>query len=79
MKMDVKLHTLGDSNHIDSDILRLTWVGDLEMHGVYPYTLVQGRLNSSERRTGIPESGLSNPAIGSEMAERTPGRGRGES
>jgi hypothetical protein len=53
MKVDAKLHTLGDSNHIDSDILRLTWVGDLEMHGVYPFTLVQGRINSLKGELGF--------------------------
>ncbi len=46
MQLDVNLRTLGDSNRVDSDILRLSWAGNMEMHGVYPYTLVQGRINA---------------------------------
>ncbi len=53
IQLSVRLHTLGDDNRIDSDILRLTWVGDFNMRGVYPYTLVQGRMNSLKGELGI--------------------------
>ena len=33
LRLNVKVQTLGDDNRIDSDILRLTWVGDLSVRG----------------------------------------------
>jgi hypothetical protein len=46
LRLNVKLQTMGNANHIDSDILRLTWVGNLSVKGVHPYTLFDGRVNA---------------------------------
>jgi len=54
IQLDVKIYTVGDSNRVDSDILRMAWVGDLEMHGLYPFTLVQGRMNALNGELGLP-------------------------
>ncbi len=54
IQLDVQVHTLGDSNRVDTDILRMAWVGDLDMHGLYPFTLVQGRVNALNGELGLP-------------------------
>jgi len=54
IQLDVKLYTLGDSNRVDSDVLRMAWVGNLEMQGLYPFTLVEGRMNALNGELGLP-------------------------
>jgi hypothetical protein len=53
LRLNVKVQTLGNKNQIDSDILRLTWVGDLSIRGVHPYTLFNGRINSLDGGLGL--------------------------
>jgi hypothetical protein len=46
LRLNVQVRTVGDDNRIDSDFLRLTWVGDLSVKGTHPYTLFNGRINA---------------------------------
>lgn len=46
VRLNVQVRTLGDNNRIDSDVLRLTWVGNLSVKGTHPYTLFNGRINA---------------------------------
>lgn len=51
--LDVKVRTTGSDNRINSDILRLAWVGDLAVRGIHPYTLLEGRVNTLEGDFGL--------------------------
>lgn len=53
LRMNVRVRTLGDDNRIDSDIIRLAWVGDLTVRGTHPYTLLNGRVNSLSGDFGL--------------------------
>ncbi|MCD6024297.1 MAG: hypothetical protein K0Q91_1213 [Fibrobacteria bacterium] len=53
LRLNVKVQTLGNNNYIDSDILRLTWVGNLSVRGVHPYTLFNGRINALNGGLGL--------------------------
>lgn len=52
VQVRIDLETAGTGNRIDTDILRANYVGNFSMHGVYPYALVQGRINSSSGQLG---------------------------
>lgn len=53
LRMNVKVQTLGNDNRIDSDLLRLTWVGNLSVRGVHPFTLYNGRINALDGGLGL--------------------------
>jgi hypothetical protein len=53
LRLNVKVQTLGNRNRIDSDMLRLTWVGDLSVRGIHPYTLYNGRVNGLSGSFGL--------------------------
>jgi hypothetical protein len=53
LRLNVQLQTLGNDNRIDSDMLRLTWVGDLKVRGTHPYTLFNGRVNALNGSLGL--------------------------
>ena len=38
LRLNVRVQTLGAGNRIDSDMLRLSWVGNLTVRGTHPYT-----------------------------------------
>lgn len=52
MQVQIRVETAGIENSIDTDILRFNYVGDFSMNGIYPYALVQGRINSSKGQLG---------------------------
>jgi hypothetical protein len=52
MQVRIDLETAGTGNVIETDVLRVNYVGNFSMHGVYPYALVQGRINSSKGELG---------------------------
>jgi hypothetical protein len=53
LRLNLRVQTTGSNNRIDSDILRLTWVGNLSVKGVHPYTLFEGRVNSIDGGFGL--------------------------
>jgi hypothetical protein len=53
LRLNVKLQTLGNDNHIDSDLLRLNWVGNLSVRGIHPFTLYNGRINALDGGLGL--------------------------
>jgi hypothetical protein len=53
IRLNVQVRTLGDNNRIDSDFLRMTWVGNLSVRGTHPYTLFNGRVNSLDGGIGL--------------------------
>jgi len=55
--LDLQLEAVGDSNRINTDVLRLSFLGDLEIKGIYPYTLVNGKLTGLQGEIG--QSGAS--------------------
>ena len=52
MQVEINVETAGTGNHIETDILRLGFVGNFSMKGAYPYALVQGRINSTQGELG---------------------------
>jgi hypothetical protein len=46
MQVQINVETAGRGNSIETDVLRLAYVGNLSMVGTYPYALVRGRINS---------------------------------
>jgi len=50
--LDLQLEAVGTANHIDTDVLRLNFLGDLEVKGVYPYTLFNGKLTGLQGEIG---------------------------
>lgn len=52
MQIQINLETSGSGNSIETDILRMRYVGNFSMSGVLPYALVQGRLSSQSGELG---------------------------
>ncbi len=52
MQMQINVETSGSGNKIETDIFRMTYVGNFSMRGVYPYALVDGRINSTQGELG---------------------------
>ena len=46
------METAGRGNSIETDILRVSYVGNFSMAGTYPYALVQGRISSQKGELG---------------------------
>lgn len=52
IQVQINVETAGTGNSIETDILRMKYVGNFSMSGTYPYALVQGRISSSEGELG---------------------------
>jgi hypothetical protein len=52
MQVQINIETAGSGNIIETDILRLAYVGNVSMVGVYPFALMQGRLTAREGSLG---------------------------
>jgi hypothetical protein len=52
MQVQINVETAGSGNSIQTDILRLNYVGNFSMAGIYPYALVQGRITSQSGELG---------------------------
>ena len=52
MQVQINLETAGAGNTIETDILRVAYVGNVSMVGTYPYALMRGRLSSREGTLG---------------------------
>ncbi|MDB5103260.1 MAG: hypothetical protein JWP91_949 [Fibrobacteres bacterium] len=52
MQVQINLETAGTGNSIETDILRVNYVGNFSMAGTYPYALVQGRISSQRGELG---------------------------
>ncbi|MBW8888358.1 MAG: translocation/assembly module TamB domain-containing protein [Fibrobacteres bacterium] len=46
MQVDINVETSGRGNTIVTDVLRVSYVGNLSMVGTYPYALMRGRVTS---------------------------------
>lgn len=46
MQVDLSVETSGRGNSVETDILRVSYVGNVSMVGTYPYALMRGRVNS---------------------------------
>ncbi len=51
--MDLQLEAVGSTNRVDTDVLRLAFLGDLEVKGVYPYTLFNGKISGLQGEIGL--------------------------
>jgi hypothetical protein len=52
MQVDINLETSGRGNSVETDVLRVTYVGNVSMVGTYPYALMRGRLTSTKGGIG---------------------------
>ena len=52
VQVQIDVETAGRGNSIETDILRVSYVGNLSMYGTYPYALVQGRISSYQGELG---------------------------
>jgi hypothetical protein len=52
MQVQIDLETAGTGNSIETDILRMNYVGNFSMAGTMPYALVQGRVSSQKGELG---------------------------
>ncbi len=53
-EVDIEVEATGARNRIDTDVLRMTFVGDARMTGTYPYTLMRGKLTGLQGEVGQP-------------------------
>ncbi len=52
IQVQINLETAGRGNSIETDVLRVSYVGNVSMVGTYPYALMRGRINSSSGGLG---------------------------
>ncbi len=52
MQVQIDVETAGSGNTIDTDVLRMAYVGSFSMIGTYPYALVRGRVSAREGTLG---------------------------
>ncbi len=52
--LDLAFDAVGTKNRIDTDVLRVAFVGDLAVKGVYPYTLFRGKITGLNGEIGQP-------------------------
>lgn len=52
MEVQINVETAGRGNSVETDILRVSYVGNFSMTGTYPYALVQGRISSQKGELG---------------------------
>ncbi len=50
--LQISVETAGSTNRIETDILRMFFKGDLEVHGIYPYTLLTGQFSALSGELG---------------------------
>ncbi|MEO7427693.1 MAG: hypothetical protein ABI036_21095 [Fibrobacteria bacterium] len=50
--LQINLETAGSENRVETDVLRMFFVGDLSVKGVYPYTLLTGEFSSLSGELG---------------------------
>jgi hypothetical protein len=50
--VQLSLETVGAENRIETDVLRMFFVGDLSVKGVYPYTLLSGEFSALSGELG---------------------------
>jgi hypothetical protein len=53
MQVQIDVETSGRGNSIETDILRMNYVGNVSMSGIYPYALVNGRVSSQKGELGL--------------------------
>ncbi len=53
IQLQLNLETAGRGNSIETDVIRLSYVGNVSMAGIYPYALMQGRISSSNGSLGL--------------------------
>jgi len=53
IQLEINVETAGRGNSIETDILRLNYVGNFSMTGTYPYALVRGRISSQTGELGV--------------------------
>jgi hypothetical protein len=51
-ELDIDLEASGTRNRVDTDVLRMTFTGDARMTGVYPYTLLRGKISGLQGEVG---------------------------
>jgi hypothetical protein len=52
VQVQINLETSGTRNYIETDILRLSYVGNVSMVGTYPYALMRGRITARDGSLG---------------------------
>ncbi|GEM_PF-2948502 len=52
MDVQINLETAGSENRVETDVLRLVFVGDIAVKGVYPYTLLSGEFSALSGELG---------------------------
>lgn len=52
LQVDINLETSGSGNHVETDILRFAYVGNLSVRGIMPYALTQGRITGTGGQLG---------------------------
>jgi|GEM_PF-6745908 len=52
LDLKIKIETSGSGNSVETDILRMEYVGDFALNGVMPFALVQGRVNATQGQLG---------------------------
>ncbi len=50
--LDMQLEAVGANNRINTDVVRFTFLGDLQVKGVYPYTLLNGKISGLQGEIG---------------------------
>lgn len=53
-ELDVNLEATGARNRIDTDVLRMNFIGDARVTGMHPYLLVNGKLTGMQGEVGQP-------------------------
>lgn len=53
MQVQINVETAGGGNAIETDVLRLSYVGNVSMNGTYPYALMQGRVSAHDGSLGL--------------------------
>jgi hypothetical protein len=51
-EIDAEVEAAGSRNRIDTDVLRMTFRGDVRMSGVYPYNLIHGKITGLQGEVG---------------------------
>jgi hypothetical protein len=52
LEVDMALETAGRGNHLETDVIRFSYVGNIAMKGRLPYALIQGRINGTGGELG---------------------------
>jgi hypothetical protein len=50
--VQINLETAGSENRVETDVLRMVFVGDIAVKGVYPYTLLSGEFSALKGELG---------------------------